>query len=72
MRPRYPNQVLRAGQAAGDHDVPIEAACVKLQAAPRRHTARKDNCDYMIFCFPTSTAAETFKAIFSGESFTPS
>lgn len=68
----YPLQIaLPAEQVAGrNHDL-ILTACARLEAAPRTHSVRHDDRWYVVYCFPTDTAACGFQAIFGGEPFNP-
>jgi hypothetical protein len=48
------------------------AFCRSLSLAPRHPTVRRNDVDYVIFCFADSDHAESFRVQFNGAPFDPS
>ena len=68
----FPFQVaLAADQVSGRNFELIQIACAALSCAPRNHSVRRDDREYIVFCFATDTDALGFKALFGGEDFDP-
>jgi hypothetical protein len=68
----WPYQVaIRADQVAGEnYDIKREF-CRGLTLAPRGHSVRRDQTDYIAFCFADRAHAELFRDRFGGEHFNP-
>jgi hypothetical protein len=45
--------------------------CRDLSLCPRGHTFRRDDTDYVVFCFADAAHAQRFRERFSGERFEP-
>jgi hypothetical protein len=69
----FPYQVaLPASQCTVNRDAQlIELACIQLEAAPRRHTVRHNDTDYLVFCFAQEFQANMFRELTKGEPFDP-
>ena len=68
----YPHQVaVAATLCAGRNYRTIHAFCETLSLAPRGHTVRRDDVDYLVFCFAEKGHADLFAAHFGGEKFNP-
>ena len=68
----FPFQVaLAADQVSGKSFELIQIACVALSCAPRNHSVRRDDRQYIVFCFATEIDAHGFKTMFGGEDFNP-
>lgn len=68
----WPFQVAVPGnQCAGDRIRIMSAFCIDLSLAPRTHTVRRDDIDYIVFCFADGAHAEKFRQRFNGETFDP-
>ena len=68
----FPHQVaLPAEQCTGQHGDQHRDFCAGFALAPRHHTVRRDDRDYLIFCFADRAHADRFRERFSGESFDP-
>ena len=62
---------VRADQVAA-HRGEMLAFCGSLSLAPRHPTVRRNDVDYVIFCFADSDHAESFRVQFNGAPFDPS
>lgn len=70
----WPHQVaLPASASAGKGYNVIHGFCerLKLSLAPRGHTFRRDDRDWIVYCFADAADAETFHQEFGGERMTP-
>lgn len=67
----WPHQVaLEASQVMGRTDI-IEPVKRELGGSPLGHTVRRDDIDYVVFCFRKRESADSFRARFGGEPFDP-
>jgi hypothetical protein len=68
----WPHQVaLRADQVSGDQYHVVHGFCRGLSIAPRGRSFRRDDVDYVVFCFGELAHANLFRAKFKGERFDP-
>jgi hypothetical protein len=66
----WPHQVaIRAEQLLGEHYKAVYDFCRGLSVAPRQHSFRRDDVDYVVFCFGELAHANLFRARFEGERF---
>jgi hypothetical protein len=64
----WPHQVaLRANQLRGKKHEKVHDFCRNLLLCPRGHAFRRDDIDYVVFCFADPTHADLFCARFKGE-----
>jgi hypothetical protein len=63
--------VVRADQVATHHEE-VLAFCDSLTLAPRHPTVRRNDVDYVVFCFAAPDHAERFRVRFDGQPFDPS
>jgi hypothetical protein len=62
---------VRADQVAAHHGEML-AFCGSLSLAPRHPTVRRNDVDYVVFCFADPDHAERFRVQFNGAPFDPS
>jgi hypothetical protein len=68
----WPYQVaVRADQVAGENYLIKHEFCRVLSLAPRGHSVRRRDADYVVFCFAERVHAELFRERFGGEHFDP-
>jgi hypothetical protein len=68
----YPHQIaLPADQCTGDSGRGHREFCADLSLAPRHHTVRREDRDYIVYCFADPTHATIFITKFGGEKFNP-
>jgi hypothetical protein len=68
----YPHQVaLRADLCGGSNYDLVEEFCKDLSLAPRGHSVRRNDVDYVVFCFADKEHASLFSERFGGEPFNP-
>ena len=69
----FPYQVaFPAGRGVRHADeVLIRLFCDNLKVAPRHHTVRRDDRDFIVYCFADPQHAALFQARFGGEPFDP-
>ena len=68
----WPHQVaLRAEQVKGENYRITHDFCRDLSLAPRGHTVRSGNGDYIVFCFADPAHADRFRVRFGGEHVDP-
>lgn len=66
----WPHQVaLPADQVSGRPFVDIQQFCSELSLAPRGHYFRRNDRDYVVFCFAKRVNAELFQGHYGGEWF---
>ena len=64
----WPHQVaLPAEDASGGHHVTTHDFCRGLSLCHRGHAFRRNDCDYVVFCFADRDHAELFQERFGGE-----
>lgn len=51
-------------------DLLIQMFCDHRNVTPRHHTVRRDDKDFIVYCFADAQHAESFQAAFGGEPFT--
>jgi hypothetical protein len=70
----FPHQVaVSADRCTGKADGPaIHLFCFQANVAPRHHTVRRDDKDFIVYCFADKDHAELFRVVFQGEQFNPS
>lgn len=49
----------------------IQMFCDNLKIAPRHHTVRREDKDFIVYCFADPQHAAAFQAAFGGEPFDP-
>jgi len=52
-------------------EVLIRLFCDNLKVAPRHHTVRREDRDFVVYCFADPQHAAAFQARFGGEPFDP-
>lgn len=68
----WPYQVaLPAGQVTGANFNIVHDFCRNLSLCSRGHSVRRDDIEYVVFCFAEPAHAELFRAKFNGERFDP-
>ena len=69
----FPHQVaVSADRCTGKADGPaIHLFCFQANVAPRHHTVRRDDRDFIVYCFADPQHAALFQARFGGEPFDP-
>jgi hypothetical protein len=68
----WPYQVaIRADQVGGENYHIKHEFCRVLSLAPRGHSVRRGDKDYVVFCFADRAHAELFQERFGGEHFDP-
>jgi hypothetical protein len=66
----WPHQVaLPADQVSGHQYQVVHEFCRDLSVAPRGHSFRRGDVDYVVFCFAELAHANMFRARFKGERF---
>ena len=69
----WPHQVaLPADQCSGRNYMTKHEFCRGLTLCPRGHSFRRDDRDYVVFCFADPAHAELLRDQFGGEPFDPS
>lgn len=69
----WPHQVaLPETSVVGKHITIMERFCHGLNLCPRRQHFRRDDIEYIVFCFQTELDAGYFRTYFGGEPMTPS
>jgi hypothetical protein len=64
----WPHQVaIPADQLLGDQYHVVHEFCCGLSVAPRGHSFRRGDVDYVVFCFGGLAHANLFRARFKGE-----
>src|SRR6516225_10455282 len=66
--PHLDSTAVRADQVAAHHGEML-AFCGSLSLAPRHPTVRRNDVDYVIFCFANPDHAESFRVQFNGAPF---
>ena len=68
----FPYQVAFATArfARSRDDLLIQMFCDHRNVAPRHHTVRRDDKDFIVYCFADPQHAESFQDAFGGERFT--
>lgn len=65
---RFPHQVaVEASKTIGATYIEAMAFCRDLSLSPRGHSFRRDDRDYVVWCFAVLADAEAFRAQFGGE-----
>ena len=68
----FPHQVAvpawRCAESSGGRQIQI--FCANLRIAPRHHTVRRNDKDFIVYCF--ADPQQYFQAAFGGETFKPS
>jgi hypothetical protein len=68
----YPHQIaLRADLCSGGNYELVQEFCKDLSLAPRGHSVRREDVDYVVFCFADKEHASRFRDRFAGEPFDP-
>jgi hypothetical protein len=68
----WPYQVaLEADKVAGRNYNFVHAFCRELSLTPRGHSVRRENIEYVVFCFADPAHADLFRKHFGGERFDP-
>ncbi len=64
----WPYQVaVEARQCTGDQYMTKHTFCMDLSLCSRGHAFRRDNTDYVVYCFAEREHAEMFQQRFGGE-----
>ena len=72
MDRQWPHQVaLRAMRCHGHNYITIRLFCEPLSLCPRTHSFRRDDDDFIVFCFAERADAERFRDRFGGEFIDP-
>jgi hypothetical protein len=68
----WPHQVaIRGERLLGDQYHVVHEFCRGLSVAPRGHSFRRGDVDYVVFCFGELAHANLFRARFKGERLEP-
>ena len=69
---QWPHQVtLPAQRCTGHNYVSIRLFCEGLSLCPRGHSFRRDDIDFVVFCFADRAHADQFHERFGGEVIDP-
>jgi hypothetical protein len=69
---QWPHQLaLPAHSCTGRNFVAIRLFCEGLSLCPRRHSFRRSDTDFNVFCFAEQAHAEQFQSHFGGELIDP-
>lgn len=67
----WPHQVALPADAVHEHFYVVYGFCRGLSLCSRGHTVRREEMEYVVFCFAEAADADLFRERFDGERFHP-